>query len=120
MISCGIPFVDTYVKYTRDAQFKKYTKRQCEDFDVQFSHRMQHSYSLCDCYKEFKDRLLLEPYLQKLKGKQRVQLSQFRCAIFTSTRVTERVTDNHIRNCLFCCKLCKTDAYHMIMIVLIY
>ena len=117
MISCGIPIVDTYVKYTRDGQFKKYSKRQCEDLDVQSWHRMQHSYSLCDCYREFKDRLLLEPYLQNLNGKQRVRLSQFRCAIFTSPSVTERVTDNHSQNCPVCCKQFKTDAYHMIMIV---
>ena len=116
MVSCGIPMIDTYVNYTRDAEFKKYTKRQSEDLAFQSWHTMLHSTSLRDCYRGFKHRLLLEPYLQKIKGKQRVQLSQFRCAPYTSPRVTERITDNYNQNCLFCCKQCKADEYHMIMV----
>ena len=77
---------------------------------------MLHSTSHCDCYTRFKHRLLLEPYLQKLKGKQSAQLSQFRCAPYTSPRVTERITDIHSQNCPFCCKHCKADEYHMIMV----
>ena len=104
------------MNYIRDAAFKKYIKRQCEDLATQSWHTMLHSTSLCDCYRGFKHRLLLEPYLQKMKGKQRVQLSQFRCAPYTSPRVTERITDNYNQNCPFCCEHCKADEFHMIMV----
>ena len=114
MASCGIPIVDTCLNYIRDAEFKKYIKRQCEDLAIQFWHTMLNSTSLCDCYRAFKHRLLIEPYLQQLKGKQRVQISQFRCAPYTSPRVTERITD--YQNCPFCCKQCKADEYHMIIV----
>ena len=116
MVKCGIPMVDTYVNYIRDAELKKYIKQQCEDLAIQSWHTMLHSTSLCDCYRGFKHQLLLEPYLQKMKGKQRVQLSQFRCAPYTSPGVTERITDNYNQNCPFCCKQCKADEYHMIMV----
>ena len=116
MVNCGIPMVDTYENYIRDAEFKKYIKRQNEDLAIQSWHTMLHSTSLCDCYRGFKHQLLLEPYLQKMKGKQRVQLSQFRCAPYTSPRVTERITDNYNQNCPVCCKQCKADEYHMIMV----
>ena len=65
--------VDTYVNYIRDAEFKKYIKRQCEDFAIQSWHTMLHSTSFCDSYKGVKHRQLLEPYLQKTKCKQRAQ-----------------------------------------------
>ena len=94
LVSCGIPTVDTYVNYIGDAEFKKYIKRQCEDLAIQSWQLMLLSFSVCDCYRGFKHPLLLEPYLQKLKGKQGVQLSQFRCVPYTSPRVTERITDN--------------------------
>ena len=94
----------------------KNIKRQCEDLVIQSWHTMLHSTSLCDCYRGFKHRLLLEPYLQKMKGKQRVQLSQLRCAPYTSPRVTERITVKYNQNCPFCCKLCKADEYHMIIV----
>ena len=68
---------------------------------------------LCDCYREFKHRLLLEPYLQKLKGKLRVQLSQFRCAPYTSPRETK---NHHSQKYPFCCEQCKADEYHVIML----
>ena len=115
LVNCGIPMVDTYVNYISDAEFKKYIKRQCEDLAIQSWHTMLHTTSLCDCYMEFKHRLLLEPYLRKLKGKQRIQLSQFRCAPYTSPRVRERITDNHSQGCPLCCKECKADEYHLIM-----
>ena len=72
MVSCGIPMVETYMNYIRAAEFKMYNKRQCEDLSIQSWHTMLHSTSLCDCYRGFKHWLLPEPYLQKLKGKQRV------------------------------------------------
>ena len=77
---------------------------------------MLHSTSLCDCYRGFKHRLFLEPYLQKMKGKQRVKLSQFRCSPYTSPRVTKRIRDNYNQNSSFCSKQCKADEYHMIMV----
>ena len=104
--------VDTYVNYIRDAEFKKYNKRQCEDFAIQSWHTMLHSTSLCDCYKGFKHRQLLEPNLQKMMCKQ----SHFRCAPYTSPRVTERITDNFNQNCPFCSKQWRADEYHMIMV----
>ena len=116
MVSCGIPVVDTYVNYIRDPDFKRYIKRQCEDLAIQSWKTMLHSSSLCDCYRGFKHRLLLELYRQKMNGKQRVQLSQFRCAPYTAPRVTDRITYNYNRNCPFCCKQCKGDEYHMIMV----
>ena len=108
--------VDTYVNYIRDAEFKKYNKRQCEDFAIQSWHTMLHSTSLCDGYKGFQHRQLLEPYLQKTKRKQRAQLSQFRCSPYTSPTVTERITDNYNKNCPFCCKQWRAYEYHMIMV----
>ena len=51
-----------------------------------------------------------------MKGEQRVQLSHFRCAPYTSLRVTERITDNYNQNCPYCCKQCKADEYHVIMV----
>ena len=77
--------------------------------------RWLHTTSLCDCYMQFKHRLLLKPYLSKLKGKQRIQLSQFRCAPFTSPRVRERFTDNDSQH-PFAIKKCKADEYHLIMV----
>ena len=116
MVSFGIRMIDTYVSYIRDAEFKRYIKRQCEDLAIQSWHTMLHSTSLCDCYRGFKHRLLPEPYLQKIKGKQRVQLSQILCTPYNSPRVTERITDNYDQNCPFCFKQCKADENHMIMV----
>ena len=31
LVSCRIPMVVIYFKFTNDAEFKKYIKRQCED-----------------------------------------------------------------------------------------
>ena len=108
--------LDTYVNYISDAEFKKYIRRQCEDLLFQSWHTMLHTTSFCDCYMDFKYRLLLEPYLRKLKGKQKIQLSQFRCALYTSPRVIERITDNRSQVCPPCCKECEADEYHLIMV----
>ena len=100
-------YLHTYVKYIGDAEFKKYNKRQCDDLVVQSWHTMLHSTSLCDCYKGSKHRLLLEPYLQKLKGKQKAQLSQFRCAPYTAPRVTERITVTIVKVARFVVSIVK-------------
>ena len=114
LASCGIPMVDTYVNYISDVEFKKYIKRQCEDLAIWSWHTMLHTTSLRDCYMEVKHRLLLEPYLHKLNGKQEIQFSQFRSAPYMSSR--ERITDNHSQGCPLCCKQCKADEYHLTMV----
>ena len=77
---------------------------------------MLHATSLCDCYMSFNHRLLLEMYLRKLKGRQRIQLSQIRGAPYTSPRARERITDSRSQGCPFCCKECKADEYHLILV----
>ena len=104
LANCGIPMVDTYVNYISDAEFKMYIKRQCEDLAIQSWLTMLHTTSLRDCYMEFKHWLLLQPYLHKLSGKQKIQISQFRSAPYTSPKVRERITDNHSQGCPLCCK----------------
>ena len=108
---------DTYVNYIRVAEFEKYIQRQCEDLAIQHWHTMLQSTSFCDCCKVFKHRLLLKPYLQKLKGKQGVRVSQFGFAPYTSQRVTEIITVNHGQKCQFCCRQSKADEYHMIVVL---
>ena len=58
MVSCGIPMVDTlHQNYIRDAEFKKYIKRQCEDLAIQSWHTLLHLISLSDCNRGFNHRI---------------------------------------------------------------
>ena len=88
LVSCGIPLVDTYVKYISNAEFQKYIKRRCENLAIQFWHTMLHTTSLCDCYKKFKHRLLLEEI--EGKSKDTTQPIPLR-----TIHVTEKKSTNH-------------------------
>ena len=116
MVKCGIRMVDTYIDFVSDSEIKKYIKRQCEDLATQFWYTILNTTSLCDCYLEFKRRLFMEPYLRKLNAKHRIQLNRFRCALYMSSGVRDRITGNHSQQCSFCHEKCKADEYHLVMV----
>ena len=91
MVSCGLPKVDFYVTYISEAEFKTYTKRQCKNLAIKSRHKMLQTTSLCDCYTEFEDRLLLVSTKTERKAKDTIQPISLRAIHVTESKNNGRL-----------------------------
>ena len=83
LINCGVPLIDNYVSNVGDAEFTRYIARHNEDLALHSWYSMMKTTSICECYTTYKHRLHMEKYLYLLKGRDRISLTQFRCAPLT-------------------------------------
>ena len=80
LINCGIPLAKENVGLVSDYQFEKFIKAKCQDLVFKSWQIMLQSNFLCDNYRLYQQRLVLEVYLKTLFRSDRVELAIFRCA----------------------------------------
>ena len=71
--------------------------------------------SLCDNYRQYKHRLVFEPYLETLLRSDRVKLANFRCAATALPTVKSKFLNCPVESCPFCETRCKPDEYHLVL-----
>ena len=116
LINSGVPLIDNYISDIGDADFNRFITRQCEDLALHSWYTMMKTTSICECYATYKHRLCMEKYLYLLKGKDRISLTQFRCAPLTLPRIVVKLNVLQRNDCLYCEDVCKADEYHLLLV----
>ena len=71
---------------------------------------------MCECYSIHKKEAQLQMNIRKMKFKERIGLTHFRCAPIILLTVKDKVLGNKSYKSPFCQEKCRADEHHLLLV----